>query len=205
MLWLLGNSASRAMSTTDQEILEQAVRSSPVLGPVLDQWGHVQLPNAWLVAGAVAQTVWNSRLCFPLDHGISDVDIVYFDAGNLSIEAEQNEERRIRSLFATSPVQFDVKNEARVHLWYKARFGYEIAPYQSVEEAIASFPTTASAIGIRQSDKRLELIAPFGLADLCGLVVRPNKVQVDVQTYELKVSRWRELWPSLNIRPWQEP
>ena len=32
----------------------------------------------------------------------------------------------------------DVKNEARVHLWYEARFGAAIPPYQSAEAAIAT-------------------------------------------------------------------
>jgi hypothetical protein len=47
------------------------------------------------------------------------------------------------------PIAFgiDVKNEARVHLWYKSHFGYDIPPYHSVEEAMDSWPTTATAVG----------------------------------------------------------
>ena len=190
------------MSATELQLLERTIRSSPLLGPVFDRWGDVRLPNCWLVAGAVAQTVWNARLGYSPDHGIKDVDIVYFDAEHLDAELEQAEEQRIRSLFADLPVQFDVKNEARVHLWYAARFGYAIAPYRSTEEAIATMPTTATAIGVRLVDAQLEISAPFGLADLCRLVVRPNKAQITAQRYEEKVSRWRVLWPALDIRPW---
>lgn len=192
------------MSVTELQSLERTIRSSPLLGPVLDRWGDVRLPNCWLVAGAVAQTVWNANLGYSPDHGIKDVDIVYFDANNLAPEVEQAEEQRIRSLFGNLPVQFDVKNEARVHLWYEARFGSAIAPYRSTEEAIATFPTTATSIGVRLVEGQFEISAPFGLTDLCHLVVRPNKAKVTAEIYEAKVSRWRKFWPALDIRPWLE-
>ncbi len=192
------------MSATDLQFLERAIRSSPVLAPVLDCWSDVQLPDGWLAAGAVAQTMWNAKLGYAPDHGISDIDIVYFDAEDLAAESEQAEEQRIRSLFAGHPVPFDVKNEARVHLWYEARFGNAIAPYRSTEDAIGTFPTTATAIGVRLIDGRFEISAPFGLTDLCRLIVRPNKTQIKVQIYQAKVLRWRTHWPALDIRPWHE-
>ena len=192
------------MSATEQQLVEDATRSSPLLGPVLGRWGDVQLPNCWLVAGAVAQTVWNASLGYPSDHGISDVDIIYFDGADLTSESERVEEQRIRSLFTDLPVRFDVKNEARVHLWHEARFGYAIAPYRSAEDAIATFPTTATAIGVRPTHKRFEIFAPYGLADLCHLVVRPNRTQINDPIYQAKISRWQTLWPALDIRPWQE-
>ena len=192
------------MSAAELKFVERTIKSSPLLGPVFDGWGDVRLPNCWLVAGAVVQTVWNAKHGYSPDHGIKDIDIVYFDAKNLAAEPEQEEEHRIRSLFTNLPVQIDVKNEARIHLWYEARFGFAIAPYQSAEEAIATFPTTATAIGVRLVDGQLEILAPFGLSDLCRLVVRPNKAQITAKIYEAKVSRWRTLWPALDIRPWQE-
>ena len=184
--------------------MQHSVRSSPLLGPIIGRWDAIRLPDAWLVAGAVAQTVWNEKLGYPPDHGIRDVDIVYFDDADLTAEGEKREEERVRSLFAGLPAAFDVKNEARVHLWYEKKFGQAIAPYQSSEDAVATFPTTATAIGVRPADERLEVTAPFGLADLTNLVVRPNKAQVTRDIYEAKTARWRDLWPGLDIRPWAE-
>ena len=184
--------------------IERSAQASPLLGPLLDRWGDIRLPDAWLVAGAVAQTVWNAALGKPPDHGIRDIDIVYFDSDDLTVDGETRAEQRIRSLFADLPVAFDVKNEARVHLWYAAKFGRAIPPYRSTEDAIATFPTTATAIGIRPAGEGLHVSAPFGLTDLLGLVVRPNKAQVTPQIYEAKVARWRELWPGLDIRPWDD-
>ena len=153
---------------------------------MLERWADVALADAWLVAGAVTQTVWNAISGLPPEHGIRDLDIVYFDGTDLNAEAEAADETRIRTLFSDISVKPDVKNEARVHLWHEARFGYAIPPYTSAEDAIATFPTTATAIGVCMVGAKLEVIAPFGLADI----------------YEAKVARWRELRPALDIRSW---
>jgi hypothetical protein len=56
------------------------------------------------------------------EFGIKDVDLVYFDPNDLSEETETAHEKRLRAYFRDLPVKLDVKNEARVHLWYD-RFG----------------------------------------------------------------------------------
>jgi hypothetical protein len=35
---------------------------------------------------------------------------------------------------------WDVKNQAAVHLWYERRFGYAVPPLHSVEDAVATWP-----------------------------------------------------------------
>jgi hypothetical protein len=184
------------------ERLLAVLRRSPILSPVIDRWQDVDLPDAWLAAGAVAQTVWNDGFGLAPAHGIVDVDIVYFDGDDLSAEAEAAHSARIRRLFADLPVWLDVKNEARVHLWYQARFGAPIAPYVSIEDAISTFPTTATAVGLQPAEGGGRLLAPCGLDDLLGLIVRPNKKQITRPIYEAKLARWRTLWPKLHVVPW---
>ena len=183
--------------------LTSVLASSALLAPVLRHWPDIGLPNGWLAAGAVAQTIWNVAHGYPPDANIRDIDLAYFDAGDLSAEAEARNETRITNLFSDLGVAVDVKNEARVHLWYPAKFGYSIAPYRSAEEAIATFPTTATAVGVRPHGSQLEICAPFGLDDLLGLVVRPNKAQITRAIYEAKVARWRLCWPNLKICDWE--
>jgi hypothetical protein len=96
-----------------------------------------------------------------------------------------------------------VKNQARVHLWYEARFGRAIAPFASTRAAIATYPTTATAIGIGMAGGRCALCAPFGLADLLAGVVRANTTLVSRAVYEAKAARWHRQWPGLRIIPWQ--
>jgi hypothetical protein len=174
----------------------------PLLASVLQRFDAVGLPDAWLVAGAIAQGVWNDRGRRPPTHGLKDLDIVYFDAADLSAGAEAAHEARLRTVFADLPVKLDVKNEARVHLWYADRFGRPIPPYRSTADAIATFPTTATSIGVWPGAGTLDICAPFGLDDLLGGVVRPNKRQITRDVYEAKTARWRALWPELTYVPW---
>jgi len=189
---------------TESDILATTLRASRLIGAVLARWPDIELPGCWLAAGAIAQTVWNAAHGRAPESDILDLDVVYFDAADPSRESELQAEARIGALFADYPVKFDVKNQARVHLWYAAKFGYPIAPYASVEAAIASFPTTATAVGVRTGRAALEICAPFGLSDLLGLIVRPNRRQITRAIYEAKVDRWRRCWPRLTIMAWDD-
>jgi hypothetical protein len=182
--------------------LRAVVRRSPLVATVLDRWASIELPDCWLVAGVLAQTVWNDAFGFPPAYGISDIDLVYFDAGDLSEEAETRHSARVRALFSDLDVWIDVKNEARVHLWYARKFGNAIAPYVSTEDAISTFPTTATAVGMQPRSDGLRVSAPYGLSDLLGLIVRANKKQIAQPIYDAKVAKWRALWPGLRVVPW---
>jgi hypothetical protein len=184
--------------------LEQIFLASPLLSDIIERWDEVALPDAWLVAGAIAQTHWNVAHRMSPGRGIKDVDVVFFDAADLSAVAEVAHEARINAAFRNLSVRFDVKNEARVHLWYEQKFGYPIRPYLSAQHAIATFPTTATSVGVRPTSSGLQLCAPFGLDDLLQLVVRPNKAQITEAIYLAKVNRWRAIWPRLRVIEWKD-
>jgi uncharacterized protein len=165
------------------------------------------LPGWYLGAGGVAQTVWNLLHGLESDTGIKDYDLVYFDGSDLIAESEDRIESDVeRHLSAMGPavsaVTVDVKNEARVHLWYPERFGRDIEPYRSTEEAISTWPTTATSVGVRTCSEGFEVCAPYGLSDLLGMVVRPNKTIVSREIYERKVARWVIQWPKLRVIDW---
>jgi len=181
--------------------LERLVRTNAVANAILIRAHQLSLPSWYLGAGAVAQTVWNNLHGFDPSSGIKDYDLVYFDEDNLTQEAEQAVEDRVRTLFADLDVNVDVTNEARVHLWYAERFGRSISPYGSSEAAIATWPTTATSVGVRQHDG-FDVCAPYGLSDLFGMVVRPNKVIVPRSVYEAKAARWAAVWPKLKVVEW---
>jgi hypothetical protein len=192
------------MSDRDLEIV---LRSNPVCAAVLDGAGSLGLPGWYLGAGALAQTVWNAAHQLPPEHGIADYDLVYFDAADLSAEAEEAAEAAATAAFGPASsgqaeVRLDVTNEARVHLWYERKFGVRIDPYESAEAAISTWPTTASSIGVTYRDGRFRAYAPFGTDDLWNLIIRPNKTLVTRAVYEAKTARWSALWPGLTILPW---
>jgi hypothetical protein len=60
-------------------------------------------------------------------------------------------------------------------------------------------PAMVGAVGIRPTPSALSIFALFGLSDLFGLVVRPNKTQITRAIYEKNAARWRSFWPELRI------
>lgn len=71
------------------------------------------------------------------------------------------------------PFWLDIKNQARVHLWYKEKFGIDIEAYSSLKSAIDTWPTTATALGIRRSSKNVwHIYAPFGIQDVFDLMIK---------------------------------
>jgi hypothetical protein len=181
--------------------LIEIVGRNPALVALLEAMPGLGLPDCHLAAGAIAQTVWNVALGRDVSSGIRDIDLIYFDT-DLSESRELENRDKVGVLFRDIGIPIDVKNEARVHLWYRRKFGYDISPYQSLEEAIASFPTTATSVGISKQGSDYSICAPFGLDDLLGLIVRPNPRQITREIYEAKVARWRHSWPELTFLPW---
>lgn len=98
-----------------------------------------------------------------------------------------------------------MKNEARVHLWYEQKFGFPIAPYRSLEAAIDTWPTTASSVAVRGGiAEGFTVYASFGLDDLLGMVVRPNKRLITREIYMAKAERWARCWPRLTVIAWED-
>lgn len=178
------------------------ISKSQTITKVLENSQSLQIPNWCIGAGCLAQTIWNLKAGNPTDQNIKDIDWVYFDDQDLSEEGERENEARVQEHFSDINLKFDVKNQARVHLWYANKFGYEIPPYSSVEAAISTWPTTATTVAISNLNGKTRLIAPFGIEDLMSYTVRPNKAQITEEIYLLKVVRWKKYWPFLKILPW---
>lgn len=185
-----------------EQQLNNLLQQNEVVWNALQLAEKISLPNWYIGAGCIAQTVWNHFHGFPLDQKISDIDFVYFDKSDLSYEKENEIIQIVKSEFSSLTIPVDVKNQARVHLWYKDHFGYDIKPYSSVEDAIRTWPTTATSVGVRLESGKLQLFAPFGLNDLFNLVVRANKKQITQEIYMSKVNKWKAHWLNLKVIEW---
>jgi hypothetical protein len=132
------------------------------------------------------------------DYGIRDYDLGYFDASDLSYEAEDAVIRRAAAAFE-EPLRsmVEVRNQARVHLWFEAKFGEAYAPLSCTAQALRRFTSATFAVGVRLTPHdRLHIEAPFGLADLFALRLRPNPRRHTLgfeRTATNAVSRWPEL------------
>ncbi|MFD2265495.1 nucleotidyltransferase family protein [Lacibacterium aquatile] len=180
--------------------LTDLIRDVPLLQSVLEKIESLNLPDAWLVAGSIAGIVWNHQAGQPALQGIRDLDIVYFDPQDLSADTEA----ALEAKFAEFPLPIDVKNQARVPLWFEAKFGVPCPPYRDTPDAIASYPTTSTTLGVRQVGKHLQICAPFGLVDLFDGVIRANGRLTTEEVYVKKTTRWVAEWPHLLVLPWSE-
>jgi hypothetical protein len=183
-----------------RERLTAILCATPPLMRVLSVARGLCLPD-WLVfSGAVYQPVLNHLTGRPLDFGIKDYDLGYFDASDLSYEAEDEVIRQVRAAF-DEPLRsmVEVRNQARVHLWFETKFGEAYGPLSSTAEALERFASATFAVGVRlESDDRLHIEAPFGLADLFALRLRPNPRRKTVGFVRASADL-RRRWPEVVV------
>jgi hypothetical protein len=113
----------------DEGFLIEAVLRNRVNKILLERLPELGLADAWLVSGSVFQTVWNALTGRAPDYGIKDYDIFYFDA-NTPWDAEDANIRRVAAAVSDISVSVEVRNQARVHLWYPNKFGIAYPPLQ---------------------------------------------------------------------------
>ncbi|WP_242421754.1 nucleotidyltransferase family protein [Acidovorax sp. GW101-3H11] len=171
---------------------------------LLERLPFLGLPDAWLVAGCLFQTVWNLRSGLGPTAHIKDYDLFYFDGDDLSESAEQQVQARVSTLFADLPITVEAKNQARVHLWYERWFGYPYAPLQSARHGIERFLVPCTCVGLQPGNTIQTpplLYAPYGLAELYAGLMRPNPACPHLPLFQAKADSYRERWPWLTIQP----
>ena len=180
--------------------LRRILLASPWFRDVLKA-GERVAPAGWLIGGGVIRTlVWDHLHDQEESASKADVDLVYFDPADLARNGEANFEDLLRR--ALPEVDWDVKNQAAVHLWYPERFGHEIQPIVSVEDGVARVPETATAVGIRaEANRDLTVVAPCGLADLMEMRFKRNPAQVSYEFFLERIvsKRVAERWPRVEI------
>jgi hypothetical protein len=183
-----------------RERLTAILRATPPLMRVLTLARCLCLPD-WLVfSGAVYQPVLNHLTGRPFDYGIKDYDLAYFDASDISYGAEDAVIRRVKAAF-DEPLRsmVEVRNQARVHLWFEAKFREPYTPLSCTAEALERFASATFAVGVRlELDDRLHIEAPFGLADLFALSLVPNPNRETVH-FARTCADVQRRWPELVI------
>jgi hypothetical protein len=184
---------------------ERIVRSDPGLMRLLACLRELELPQWQLVAGCLYQTVWNVLTNRPRGTGIKDYDVIYFDDSDLSWEAENRVIGRVAAATRGGVDPVEVRNQARVHLWFERRFGCRYPALASADEALRRYASVVHAIGVRlEADGRLAVAAPFGLDDLFAMVIRPNPVLDNRVSHREKARRAQRFWPEVAVLPWAE-
>jgi len=183
------------------ERLTALVREAPWFMAALRAGRELGLAQWCIGAGALRNLVWDALHAQPRSE-LADVDLAYFCAQDLSPARDAALQGRLAELCPGLP--WEVTNQAGVHLWFERHFGHAVEPLRSLQEAIASWPEPATAVGVRlNDDDALHVIAPHGLADLLGMRIRRNPVRVSVDTYRQRCAskRYAERWPRVVVEP----
>ena len=153
------------------------------------------LPDWCIAAGFVRNRVWDHL------HGIVparlpvDIDVIYYDADDLSKEREGEYEAALDRLLPGLPWQ--VRNQARMHVWKG------LPQHRDTADAMIHWLESVTGIGVRlEADDGLSVIAPLGTDDLLNLRCRPTPYgRTRRSEYDERVAakRWRELWPKVQF------
>jgi len=153
------------------------------------------IADCWVGAGLIRNAVWDYLHGFPAEpRAESDVDVVYYDDREATLERDLAIERRL--LEKLPDIAWSVHNQARMH----DRNGD--APYRDIEDAIRRWPETATAIAARIFAGDVQLIAPHGIDDLVGMIVRPTPAfscKLPIYRSRLATRAWARRWPMLRF------
>ncbi|GGX53480.1 nucleotidyltransferase family protein [Saccharospirillum salsuginis] len=178
--------------------LIDTISKIPEMVELLHILNDVELPNHYLAGGAVTQAVWNRKVGNAPLYLVKDFDVVYFDRQQDKTEKEYEMEIESRT---THSLPVDVKNQAKVHEWYGAKFGNEIEPLKDSEDGIRMW-LPCFAVGVHLVENTIEVFAPFGLEDQANMVVRPNKTAMSKENYDAMNRSFKKRWPDLAIQAW---
>lgn len=162
---------------------------------ILDRLHRLGVEDVWVVAGCLFGTVWNSLSGRPPEENIADYDIVYFDP-DTSYEAEDAVIRRGAELFADIDAEIEIRNQARVPLWFEERFGSPYPPIHESKTGIDRFVVAGTCCGISQAG---EVYAPYGFDDMFDGILRPNPLSPTPHMFEMKSESYRRRWPWLRV------
>lgn len=181
----------------EREILA-LVESDRWMMNILGAAASLELPDWWICAGFVRTKIWDTLHGFEERTPLGDIDMIYFDAGNINEETEKLRENRLHQIMSGLP--WSVKNQARMHVVNGN------PPYQSSVDAISKFPETATALGVRLDEGgQLILAAPCELEDVLAMRVKPtpafssNVELMKVYRRRQEQKRWTAKWPKVRI------
>ncbi|MEA3169836.1 MAG: uncharacterized protein QOI97_2784 [Pseudomonas sp.] len=183
------------MTLTVKTLLEIAM-ANPINAEITARLPALGVDQCMLTAGCLFQAVWNHQSNRPVAQDVKDYDVFYFDT-DLSYEAEDRVIRAAERLFEDLGVNVEVKNQARVHLWYGERFGRPYPQLHTAKQGVDRYLVAGTCIGLEIATG--EVYAPHGLADVEQGVLRINPRHPEPGLFEQKARSYQARWPWLKI------
>ena len=188
-----------AVSTAEIEVLAfqriiDILRSRHELIEKLASVADLHLPDAWIGAGLIRNAVWDAVSDAATPQPPADIDVVFFDSRDATRERDRTLEAALLTKFPGP--RWSVKNQARMH----ERAGD--LPYANTADAVGRWPETCTSIAARLAKGRVEILAPHGVSDLLGLIVRPTPAfEHKAAVFESRVREkaWTNRWPGVIV------
>lgn len=182
----------------EQDII-QLIQEDEWMMDILRNVKSLNLPDWWVCAGFVRSKIWDTLHGFTERTPLSDVDVIYFDRGNLQEFVEKEIEEKLTLMNPNIP--WSVKNEARMHKVSK------MSPYLSSVDAISKFPETATALGLTLDEQNnIIMAAPYGVEDVIDLIVKPTsffryaKDKIEIYENRIQTKNWKSIWNKIEIQ-----
>lgn len=176
------------------DLFRKIINQSPQILRVLMEMRDTNT-NLWLGGGAVRNLVWDrlTERKTPPD----DFDIVYFDESINDSDTDVDLQNKLQ-MNLPGNLKISVKNQAWMHSATK-----EPRP-NSLNDAIGFWPETATAVIIRiDKSNNIQIIAPYGLADLINMVIRPTPYHsANCSSFNKRMisKEWERHWPEIVIK-----
>ncbi|MEM7128863.1 MAG: nucleotidyltransferase family protein [Chloroflexota bacterium] len=186
------------MSQRYENQLVEIIQADCWLMSILRTVRECDLPDWYVGAGTIRNLVWDQLHGYAEPTISRDVDVAFFDPENLTKERDVEADQQLRSRQPEIP--WEATNQATVHLWYQELLGQSVQPFSSCEEAIATWPETATSVGVRLlPNDQLQIVAPCGLEDLFQMKLRRNPPRVSLEKFHkrLQEKRIMEKWPKV--------
>ncbi|MBC8507125.1 MAG: nucleotidyltransferase family protein [Chloroflexi bacterium] len=167
---------------------------------ILDAVRECAPPDWFVGAGIIRNIVWDYLQEYERPTPVRDIDVAYYDPDDLTPERDISIQRELTDCLPGIP--WEVTNQAAVHLWYEKVFGNAVPALTSIEEAISTWPETATCIGVRLLvNNELVIVAPYGLEDLFQMILRRNPKRVSKEQFRRRVEERAptEKWPKVRV------
>lgn len=130
------------------------------------------------------------------DHKITDTDLVYFDASDITPERDWSYDEMLQHKDPDN--RWQVRNQARMHTMHG------LPPFSSTQDGISHWVETATAVAVKIDEYgKLRFLFCYGTDDLLQLIARPSPCMrgdlIDVFHARMAKKRWQDRWPMLKI------
>jgi uncharacterized protein len=183
-----------------QQDITRLIQATPWFMSVLETVRACNPPD-WLVgAWIIRNLVWDRLHQYQTPTPLADIDVIFFDPQDVRPERDRMVQRQLAQILPD--LNWEATNQAAVHPWYEEVYGFSVPALHSSEEAVGTWPETATSVAVRLlSSDQIHIVAPCGLSDLFNMVLRRNPRRITREQFvkRLRSKDFLHKWPRVQV------